>query len=106
MGRQRRSGPSVSDWGCWAGARTLIYRSVHTSLESRQRGPQVVPPEECRLLSATGGQSVEIFEKGIRKMFLVTFYGKVLVGAGGGALGTEAEGYFLCVPISKNSLGF
>ena len=82
MGRWRRSGLSMSDWGCWARARILVCRSAHTSLESRQRGPQVVPPEECRLLSASGGQSVESFEKGIRKMFLVIFYGKILVGAG------------------------
>lgn len=47
-----------------------------------------MPPEECRLLSTSGGQSVGVFEK--KFVFsTVKFYGKILVGQGG--LGTQAE---------------
>lgn len=61
-----------------------IYRthgSPHPCLESNHREPQC-HSEEFGLSSASTEKPVEIFEKRIWKMLLVTFYRKMVVGEG------------------------
>lgn len=62
---------------------TLVWSQMTDNLEGCHSN-------EFRLLSASGGQPVQVFEKGIWKMLLVTFDRKISVWGRGRA---EAEGH-------------
>ena len=85
---------------CWAGGWAGHTGSPHTHLESGHRGPQC-HSEEFRFLSASTGEPVEIFEKGIWKMLLVTFYRKMVVGEGRAEAEPRPQGTVLWVSIPE-----
>lgn len=104
--RQAWSSPSTCGRCCWAGRVDAQLGPAPCTLILTQtpKDPEWCRSDEFRLLSASSGDSVEIFENRIWKMLLVTCYRKILVW-GGSWGGTEAEqrlrSIVLCVSISE-----